>query len=91
MLTGPRSSSFRERFLIKCKVVGNIQVEVSVAVVVAEYAIRAPPGISETGRLGDIDERSFTVISVEDIRLDVPKSIVVVIGYTDSLPPPLGV
>src|SRR5215469_12014311 len=81
-------------FKRKANVVGNEEVQVSIAVVVHEAAAGAKPWlvVRESGGFGHVGESSVAVVSIESVlpeigAKDVVKAVVVVVAYTNPAGP----
>ena len=70
-------------------VVGDVEVEVAVVVVVEERPARRPVGPVDPGRLADVAERAVAVVQEEDVRAVVAEEdvgVAVVVDVADDDP-----
>ena len=88
----PRNSGI---FKGKANVVGNEEIQMSIAVVIQEGAAGSKPLLiaPQPGRLGNIGESSVAVVAVKHVlpeigAKDIVKAIVVVVSDADSAGPP---
>ena len=69
--------------IIPAAVVGHVDVEVSVVVVIEHGAAGRPVGCVDAGRLADVLERAVAVIEVQDVRAVVAQEDVLVAVVVD--------
>ncbi len=86
-------SPLRDRPLVERHVVRDVEVHVAVAVVVAERAACAPPGVRDAGLPRDVGERPVAAVPVERVpshrarHIHVVEAVVVVVGDADAHAP----
>ena len=74
-------------------VVGHVEVEPAVAVVIGERRAGRPPAIADARLRGDVSERSIRVVAVEVVRtvtghVQIVPAVVVEVGSNGSHPHP---
>jgi hypothetical protein len=79
--------------LVELQVVGDVEIEVAVAVVVAEGASRAPPRIADAGLPCRVRERAVAIVSIQRVgahrarHVHILEAVVVVVGGAHAHPP----
>ncbi len=76
----------RHRFFVETQEIGDVKVDVSISVVVAECAVGAPARVADTRVRRDVRESSVAVVTVQYVGaegrdVDIVVSIVVDVGY----------